>query len=77
MDQIKGWTRTSIVLTILLAASEMDLSDPSCVQKLQPLFGVLDKCWLVPVHVPFLIEMLFFLYTVLMFSKLLFAFALF
>lgn len=38
--------------TILLAASEIDLNDTSGVALLRPLFPALDKCWLVPVHVP-------------------------
>ncbi len=54
IDQVKGWTRSTVILTILLAASEMDLTDDSCVQKLLPLAPVLDKCWMLPIHVPFL-----------------------
>lgn len=51
---MKGWTRSTVILTILLAASEMDLSDDLSVQKLLPLAPVLDKCWMIPVHVSFL-----------------------
>ena len=51
MDQIKGWTRSSVVMTILVAASELDLSDEKAPELLSPLFGVLDKCWMVPVQV--------------------------
>lgn len=29
----------------------MDLSDPAGVELLKPLFPVLDRCWLIPVHV--------------------------
>ena len=39
-------------MTVLLAASELDLSDPQSAQLLQPLFPVLDKAWMIPVHVP-------------------------
>ena len=51
LDQIKGWTRSSVVMTILVAASELDLSDEKATEQLRPLFGVLDKCWMVPVQV--------------------------
>lgn len=51
MDQIKGWARSSAVLTILLAANELDQSDAGSIEKLKPLFHALDKCWMIPVHV--------------------------
>lgn len=64
VDQIKGWTRSSVVMIILTAASELDLSDPSSVEKLKPLFPCLDKCWLLPTHVFWLelsVDICFFL----------------
>jgi hypothetical protein len=51
IDQVKGWTRSSVVMTFLIAASELDISDPQAVELLRPFFHVLDKCWMVPVHV--------------------------
>ncbi|CAK9065937.1 Uncharacterized protein SCF082_LOCUS33655, partial [Durusdinium trenchii] len=53
VDLVKGWTRASAVLVILIAASELDLTDPAAIEKLRPLFPVLDKCWTVPVHFTF------------------------
>lgn len=50
IDQVKGWTRSSIVLLILLAASELDLSDADSFEHVKPLVPVLEKCWMVPVH---------------------------
>lgn len=49
VDQVKGWTRSSIVLTILVAASEKDVTDN--MELLKPLAPVLEKCWMIPVHV--------------------------
>ena len=37
-------------MTILIAASELDLSDQGCLDKLKPLEAVLDRCWMIPVH---------------------------
>ena len=51
MDQVKGWTRSSAIMTILVAASELDLSDEKAEEQLRPLFQVLDRCWMVPVQV--------------------------
>ena len=51
VDQVKGWTRSSVVMLILTAASELDLSDSQSVEKLRPLFGCLDKAWLLPCNV--------------------------
>lgn len=51
MDQVKGWTRSTVVATFLLAASELDLSEPKNQEILKPLFKVLDKAWLLPCHV--------------------------
>lgn len=48
VDQVKGWTRASAVMTILTACSELDLTDSASVEKLRPLFPVLDKCWMIP-----------------------------
>ena len=49
IDQVKGWTRSSIVLTMLIAASEVDLSEN--LELLKPMAAVLEKAWMVPVHV--------------------------
>ena len=52
MDIIKGWTRSTCVATILAAASEVDVtSEGGGIDLLKPITGVLDKCWLIPVHV--------------------------
>ncbi len=51
VDQIKGFTRSTVIALILIAASELDHSDPSTPDKLKPLHKVLDKCWMVPCHV--------------------------
>ena len=50
VDIVKGWTRSTAVATILIGASEVDVSDPAGLELLKPLFPVLDKVWLVPVH---------------------------
>ena len=39
-------------MTFLIAASELDLSEPSVLEKLKPLQPILDRCWMVPVHAP-------------------------
>ena len=54
MDQIKGWTRSSAAALILLAASEIDLSEEGAGQKLKPLHRILDKAWLLPCHATWL-----------------------
>ena len=54
VDIIKGWTRSTVVGTILVAAAEIDPNDPSGLELLKPTFPVLDKTWLVPVHATFL-----------------------
>ena len=51
VEIIKGWTRSTVVATILAAAAEIDLTDSNGIELLKPLFPVLDKCWLLPVHV--------------------------
>lgn len=51
MDQVKGWTRASVIATFLSVASEIDISDPAGQELLKPLVNVLDKCWMVPCHV--------------------------
>ena len=48
VDIVKGWTRASVVATFLLAASELDLSEPGTAEKLKPLFKVLDRAWMIP-----------------------------
>ena len=52
IDQVKGWTRASVVMTFLVAASELDLTDSASVEKLKPLMPILDKSWMIPGHVP-------------------------
>lgn len=52
VDNIKGWTRATCVAFIALAMGEVDLSDAAMHSKLIPLHRVLDKAWLLPMHVP-------------------------
>ncbi|CAJ1431217.1 unnamed protein product [Effrenium voratum] len=49
LDQVKGWTRSSVLALLLIAAAEYDLGDPSTMDKLQPLENAL--VWLVPSHI--------------------------
>lgn len=56
VDIVKGWTRSTAVATILIGASEVDVSDPAGLELLKPLFPVLDKVWLIPVHADWLIS---------------------
>ena len=51
---VKGWTRASVVALFLLAASELDINDPACQEKLKPMYKVLDRAWTIPCHVPVL-----------------------
>ena len=51
LDIVKGWTRASVVMTFLLAASELDLQEAATGEKLKPLHKVLDRCWMIPCHV--------------------------
>lgn len=51
VEIVKGWTRSTVVATILAAAAEVDLRDPEAVELVKPLAHVLDKCWLLPIHV--------------------------
>ena len=51
VDTVKGWTRCSAVAFISLAASSLDLSEADAQAKLTPLHRVLDKAWLIPMHV--------------------------
>ena len=50
VDQIKGWTRASVIALILISASELDHADPATKDLLAPLEKVLDKCWCIPCH---------------------------
>ena len=49
LDQIKGYTRSSVIMTVLLAASELDVNSDESWDMLKPLMGFLDKAWLIPV----------------------------
>ncbi|CAJ1409411.1 unnamed protein product [Effrenium voratum] len=40
LDQVKGWTRSSVLALLLIAAAEYDLGDPFTMDKLQPLISV-------------------------------------
>ena len=51
IDIVKGWTRSTVIATFLVAFAELDLSDPVTRERLKPLHKLVDKCWLVPVHV--------------------------
>lgn len=52
VDVVKGWTRASVVMTFLIAASELDVADPANQEKLRPMFKVLDRAWMIPCHAP-------------------------
>lgn len=52
IDTVKGWTRCSCVAFIALAVSELDVNDDEVKPQLVPLHRVLDKAWLLPMHVP-------------------------
>ena len=49
IDTVKGWTRISCVAFIALAVSEIGVEESKSL--LEPLHRVLDKAWLVPMHV--------------------------
>lgn len=51
VDAVKGWTRASCVAFIALAVSELDLSDAGNLEKLKPITKVLDRSWMLPMHV--------------------------
>ena len=51
IDNVKGWTRATCVAFIALALSDLDLSDSSKHPILEPHHRVLDKAWLLPMHV--------------------------
>ena len=51
VDIIKGFTRATCVATLLAAAAELDIGDAATLELLKPIHSILDKCWLVPVHV--------------------------
>ena len=51
VHQVKGWTRSSVVATILLAASELDLTDAAAQEQVKPLVKIRDRAWLLPCHV--------------------------
>ena len=52
VDVIKGWTRISCVAFLALVACDLDVTDSANVALLKPLEQVLDRAWLVPMHVP-------------------------
>lgn len=52
VDTIKGYTRATCVAFIALAVSELDVHEDG--EKIKPLMKVLDRSWLVPMHVPWL-----------------------
>lgn len=39
------------MLFSLLSAADVDLNNPDAMEILRPLFPVLDRAWLVPIHV--------------------------
>ena len=49
---VKGFTKTQCVLFTLLSCADVDLQSADAMDILKPLFHVLDKAWLIPVHVP-------------------------
>ena len=49
LDQIKGFTRSSVIVTMLLAASEIDVNSDEGWEMLKPLFPFLDKAWMLHV----------------------------
>ena len=51
VDTIKGWTRSTCVAFIALGMADIDLSDASHHARLQPMQRVLDRAWLLPMHV--------------------------
>lgn len=51
IDPVKGWTRASCVAFIALAVSELDLSDAGNLEKIKPITKVLDRSWMLPMHV--------------------------
>jgi len=50
LNIVKGWTRASVVMLIVLGVSEAitDIDDPSAWDQLVPLQDVLDHAWLLP-----------------------------
>lgn len=52
VDIVKGWTRATCVAFIMLAVSEMDPTEDLTKSLVQPLEKVLDRAWLLPMHVP-------------------------
>ena len=59
LDVIKGWTRVSCVAFIALVACDLDVTDSANVALLKPLEQILDKAWLVPMHVPWTLGLIF------------------
>ncbi|CAK8986598.1 Uncharacterized protein SCF082_LOCUS619 [Durusdinium trenchii] len=51
VDIVKGWTRATSVVWIMLAVSELDPSEESTKAFVKPLEKVLDRAWLLPMHV--------------------------
>ena len=49
---VKGFTKVQCIIFNLLAAADTDLSQDNAMDVLKPLFGVLDRAWMIPVHVP-------------------------
>ena len=50
LDLIKGWTKASVIAFVLMTAAELDVTEDW--EKLRPLTHILDRCWLLPIHVP-------------------------
>lgn len=49
---VKGFTKVQCILFNLLAAADLDLDSADTMNQLQPMFPVLDRGWMVPVHAP-------------------------
>ena len=48
---VKGYTKIQAVMFTLIAAADLDLGSAETMEMLKPIYHVLDRAWLVPVHV--------------------------
>lgn len=52
VDIVKGYTKASVIMFVLMALSELDVNNAEDWEKCRPFVTFLDKAFLLPTYVP-------------------------